>query len=51
LWRIRRKRHEKEDTKGKEASAKAADVYRGTARRRETRAEKIQAESSDQWRE
>jgi hypothetical protein len=48
---MRRKRHEKEDTKGKKASAKAADVYRGIARRRETRSEKIQAESSEQWRE
>jgi hypothetical protein len=48
---MRRKSHEKEDTKGKNASAKAADVYRGIARRHETRAEKIQAESSEQWRE
>jgi hypothetical protein len=47
---MRRKKNEKESTKGKKASAKAADVYPGIARRRETRAEKIQAQSSA-WRQ
>jgi hypothetical protein len=47
---MRRKKHEKEGTKSKKASAKAADVYRGIARRLETSAEKIQAQSSA-WRE
>jgi hypothetical protein len=41
---MRRKVYEKEGTKGKKASAKAADVYRGIARRPETRAQKIQAQ-------
>jgi len=40
----------KKAPKAKKASAKAADVYRGIARRLETRAEKIQAQSSE-WRE
>ena len=44
---MRKKGNEKEDTKSKKASAKAADVYRGIARRPETRAEKIQAQSSE----
>jgi len=44
------KGNEKESTKSKKASAKAADVYRGIARRRETPTEKIQARSSE-WRE
>jgi hypothetical protein len=47
---MRRKGHDKEGTKSKKVSAKAADVYRGIARRRGTRAKKIQAQSSE-WRE
>ena len=47
---MQRKGNEKEGTKSKKANAKAAEVYRGIARRRETRAEKIQAQSSE-WRE
>jgi hypothetical protein len=46
---MRRKKNAKESTKGKKASAKAADVYRGIARRREARAEKMQA--SSEWRQ
>jgi hypothetical protein len=43
---MRRASDEKE-TKSKKASAKAADDYRGIARRHESRAEKIQAQSSE----
>src|SRR5690349_8957605 len=38
--------HEKQGTKSKKPSGKAADVYRRIARRPGTRAEKIQAQSS-----
>jgi len=44
---MRKKRHEKEGTNSKKVSAKAADIFRGIARRAKTRAEKIQTQTSE----